>query len=148
MISIRPWVRCVLFGRSAEVDSTIFLSPASLQKPSSPTMTKDLNTIATKKRKISHSKLPPHKKDAKRVERPHVAKPANKKVTADPELDFSNATTFNHLHLSSALQKSITDMALSELSPLQRQAIPALLGGRDVSTAPLLTFNSSRANAL
>ncbi|KAF8534420.1 P-loop containing nucleoside triphosphate hydrolase protein [Trichophaea hybrida] len=103
-------------------------------------MSKPLDHPIPKKRKIDSSKTPITKntttKDTKK--RRSLQKPSesqliltmeNKDTVATAPL---NAKTFEELHLPSTLLKSISGLGIFEPSPVQQQAIPALLSGSDV----------------
>lgn len=47
-------------------------------------------------------------------------------------------SSFEELSLPGFLQKAISDLGATALSPLQRQAIPALIAGKDVTYSPTL----------
>jgi superfamily II DNA/RNA helicase len=95
-------------------------------------MSKPSDSAGSKKRKIDSGKTSTTKKPRtvqKKVEEPTTI------VTDDAtKAALSVATTFAELNLSEPLQKSLNGQDATTLAPIQRQAIPALLTGQDVSS--------------
>ncbi|WP_344008376.1 DEAD/DEAH box helicase, partial [Isoptericola halotolerans] len=53
--------------------------------------------------------------------------------TPDSTLPTEPETTFADLNLPAALQKAVDDLGFTTPSPIQAEAIPALLSGRDIT---------------
>jgi hypothetical protein len=105
------------------------------------------SSTSSKKRKIQDTKVLDPKAGSKKP-RTLQKKSSKSQLKAASEKDggpsakeIPTATTFNQLNLSPVLRDNISRLSTPDLSPLQRQAIPALLHGRDVS-APSISVRS------